>query len=257
MNDNIVATYGWRKDKAESWRDDSPDYTSEAIALPETLGFGPVPDNSTTGDVFTWGVVGHLPEEWSPAGIGLSAHYGVSENFVPSPGRITILNEMHPDPAEKRQVWFLHSLPEQNFYVRFNWFDTVSSIRRIIQWAMEVSLTTAPLVQWCTLAAGKTPQVLPSHQVYETWDARTEIVAEQYRLGNALHSTTPWYKKSIGLLAGPGAGTAVSVSDKRNPNMVGVSDFSSEGMEVEELESDGELDMMFNVANKKLQKRMF
>ncbi|MCB1120754.1 MAG: TonB-dependent receptor plug domain-containing protein, partial [Verrucomicrobiae bacterium] len=127
LNDHIVGTYGWRQDKAKSWGDNNPELTADAIVLPETLMFPSAPDSSVKDDVFTWGVVGHLPENWRPFGIGLSAHYGESENFVPSPGRITVLNEPLPSPAgETTEYGFSIELPEQNFYVRFNWFETVS-----------------------------------------------------------------------------------------------------------------------------------
>jgi len=51
---------------------------------------------------------------------------------------------------------------------------------------------------------------------------------------------------------GPGAGTAVSVSDRGNPNVTGVSDFSSEGMEIEGVWNPSEnWTFMFNVAQQK------
>ena len=83
----------------KSWRDDSPEFTDEAIALPDTLRFDTTPNDSVSDSVFTWGVVGHLPEDWQPFGLGLSAHYGESENYVPSPARISLMNEPHPSPA--------------------------------------------------------------------------------------------------------------------------------------------------------------
>ena len=259
FNDNIVATYGWRKDKAENWRDDSPEYTSEAIALPETLGFGPVPDNSITGDVFTWGVVGHLPEEWSIPGVGISAHYGISENFVPSPGRITILNDMHPDPAgETTEYGFSIDLPEQNFYVRFNWFETVSSA----QTDNSMGNGSIPNYErlWYNGVRSSLQEKLPRDstvppEVYNTWDAKDPRLWPNNIGWETVYTVPPLGMREVHWTPvdpGPGAGTAVSVSDKRNPNMVGVSDFSSEGMEIEGVWNPTEnWTFMFNAAQQK------
>jgi hypothetical protein len=51
---------------------------------------------------------------------------------------------------------------------------------------------------------------------------------------------------------GPSPGTAVSVSDRGNPNVTGVSDFSSEGLEIEAVWNPTEnWTFMFNVAQQK------
>ncbi len=259
LNDNIVATYGWREDKASSWRDASPEFTAEAIALPETLAFASTPDNSTKGDVFTWGVVGHLPEEWRPAGIGLSAHYGVSENFVPSPGRITILNEPHPDPAgDTTEYGFSIDMPNQGLYVRFNWFETVSANQT------DGSMGNGSIPNYERLwyngvrsslqfKEPRDPSVPASE--YETWDADDPRLWPNNLGWESVYTVPPLGMREAlwtPVDPGPGAGTAVSVSDRGNPNVTGVSDFSSEGMEVEGVWNPTEnWTFMFNVAQQK------
>ncbi|MDE0768527.1 MAG: hypothetical protein OSB19_09055 [Opitutaceae bacterium] len=249
LNDSIVATYGWREDKASAWRDDSPEFTSEAIALPETLALPSTPDGTAKDDVFTWGVVGHLPNEWMPAGIGLSAHYGVSENFVPSPGRITILNEPHPSPAgETTEYGFSVDLPDQNFYVRFNWFETVSANQT------DGSMGNGSIPNYERLWYNGVRSSLQSAELIDP--ARPELGNWPNNIGWEDAYTVPPLGMREALWTpidpGPGAGTAVSVSDRGNPNVTGVSDFSSEGMEIEGVWNPSEnWTFMFNVAQQK------
>ena len=257
--DSIVATYGWREDKADSWRDDSPDFTAEAIALPETLAFSSSPDSSTKGDVFTWGVVGHLPDNWRPFGIGLSAHYGVSENFVPSPGRITVLNEPHPDPAgDTTEYGFSIDMPNQNFYVRFNWFETVSAN----QTDRSLGHNNLPNFErlWYNgvrsslqFKEPRDPSV--PREEYETWDSKDPRLWP-----NNLHWAEVYTVPPLGMREalwtpvdpGPDPGPVVSVSDRPNPNVTGVSDFKSEGLEIEGVwDPTANWTLMFNVAQQK------
>ena len=262
FNDNIVATYGWREDQADSWRDDSPEFTAEAIALPETLAFASNPDSSAKGDAFTWGVVGHLPENWEFGGIGLSAHYGVSENFVPSPGRITILNQPHPDPAgETTEYGFSIDMPEKGFYVRFNWFETISANQT------DGSLGTASIPNFERLwyngvrsaLQNKEPRdpSVPASE-YETWDAKDPRLWPNNIGWESVYTVPPLGMREAlwtPVDPGPGAGTAVSVSDRGNPNVTGVSDFSSEGLEIEGVWNPSEnWTFMFNVAQQEARK---
>ena len=249
LNDNIVATYGWRQDEAAAWRDDSPEFTAEAIALPETLELGSTPNNTVKGDAFTWGVVGHLPNDWMPAGIGISAHYGVSENFVPSPGRITILNEPHANPAgETTEYGFSVDLPEQNFYVRFNWFETVSANQT------DGSMGNGSIPNYERLwyngvrsSLQELEERVPGDPSQGYWPNNIgwEDLYAVPPLGMREALWTP-------VDPGPGSGTAVSVSDRGNPNVTGVSDFSSEGMEIEGVWNPTKnWTFMFNVAQQK------
>jgi hypothetical protein len=249
LDDHIVATYGWREDKASSWRDDSPEFTAEAIALPETLMFPSSPDNTVKDDVFTWGVVGHLPERWRPFGIGLSGHYGESENFVPSPGRISILNEPHPSPAGvTTEYGFSIDLPDQNFYVRINWFETVSKNQT------DGSMGNGQIPNYERLwyngvrsSLQELEERVPGDPSQGYWPNNIgwEQVYTVPPLGMREALWTP-------VDPGPGPGTAVSVSDRGNPNLTGVSDFSSEGVEIEGVWNPTQnWTFMFNVAQQK------
>ena len=127
-NDHIVATYGWREDEARSWLDNDPDRSNEGV-LVDSLDISGPPVSDIQDSVFTYGVVAHLPEKWTDwmGGWRVSAHYSDSENFVPSPGRITVLNEPHPSPAGSTEEYgFSIESPDNQFFVRFNWYETIS-----------------------------------------------------------------------------------------------------------------------------------
>jgi len=260
LNDNIVGTYGWREDKGNSWRDDSPEFTSEAIALPDTLAFDSSPNDSVSDSVFTWGVVGHLPEDWRPFGLGLSAHYGESENFVPSPGRITLLNEPHPSPAgETKEYGFSIDLPEQDLYVRFNWYETVSKNQT------DRALGTSAIPNYERLWYNAVRQALQEREPrdptvpaseYETWATDDPRLWPNNMKWKETYVVPPLgMRQALWTPIDTGAdayGTVGSVSDRGNPNVMGVSDFQAEGMEVEGVwNPTSNWTMIFNVAQQK------
>jgi hypothetical protein len=263
LDDNIIATYGWREDKGQSWRDDSPDHTAEAIALPSTLVFPSVPGDSVKDDVFTWGVVGHLPEDWRPFGIGLSVHYGESENFVPSPGRISLMNEPHPSPAgETKEYGFSIDLAEHNFYVRVNWYETVSKNQT------DRALGTSAIPNYERLWYNAVRQALQEREPrdptvpaseYETWATDDPRLWPNNMKWKEVYVVPPLGMREAlwtPVDTGPDAyGTVISVSDRGNPNVMGVSDFSSEGVEVEGVwNPTNNWTMIFNVAQQKAYK---
>ncbi|MBC9867175.1 MAG: hypothetical protein F7O42_04725 [Opitutae bacterium] len=259
LDDHIVATYGWREDKAESWRDDSPEFTAEAIALPETLAYPSDPDDSVKDDVFTWGVVGHLPENWRLFGIGLSAHYGESENFVPSPGRITILNEPHPSPAgTTKEYGFSIDLPDQNFYVRVNWYETVSKNQS------DRALGTSGIPNferlWYNGVRSSLQEKEPRdpsvpREEYETWEPDDPRLWPNNIKWREVYTVPPLGMRQAlwtPVDPGPDPGTVTQVSNRNNPNVTGVSDFSSEGVEFEGVwNPTSNWTMFFNVAQQK------
>ena len=246
LDDSIVATYGWREDQASAWRDDDPDKTAEAIALPETLRLPATPDDSVKDDVFTWGVVGHLPENWEPFGIGLSAHYGESENFVPSPGRITVLNEPHPSPAGNTKEYGVSiDLPEQNFYVRFNWFETISKNQS------DGSLGNGSLPNYERLWYNGVRSSLQELEEKVPGDPSQGYWPNNIGWEDVYTLPPLGLREAFWNDINPAPGQ-LQVSDHPNPNVTGVSDFQSEGVEVEGVWNPTDnWTMIFNVAQQK------
>ena len=241
-NDHIVATYGWRQDEANAYRDDTPVRTTDNVVDVDTLSLPSSPGNTAKDEIFTYGIVTHLPRDWFKwlGGTGFSFHYSSSENFVPSPGRITVLGEPHPSPrGETEEYGFSIEAPDNKFYVRFNWYETNS------QNQTDGSLGGASIPNWERLfynnARNSLQEKLPRDpsvppEVFETWEPDDPRLwpnnlkwPELYILPPQGMIDTYWTPKSID----PGVGGTPSVSDSPNSNVTGISDVSSKGMEIE------------------------
>ena len=241
LNNNLVATYGWREDDASSFRSVADQTANNEVRF-DTLHLSKTPDANTKASVFSWGAVAHLPREWSDnmGGIELSAHYGVSENFVPSPGRITILSQPHPDPAgETTEYGFSLGAFEGKFNVRVNWYETISFNQT------DSALGSASIPNWERLFYNnvrnslqekepRDPEVPRSE--YETWapdDPRlwpnNILWAETYKNPPQGMMDAFWNPTN----PDPSPGGTNQVSDSPNSNVTGVSDFQSKGMEIE------------------------
>lgn len=231
LNDNLVATYGWRKDKAESFRDGAPDQNADNIALVETLELPTTADNSVEADVFSWGLVGHVPRNWTEKlGVNLSAHYGQSENFVPSPGRISILNRPHDSPAGSTEEYgFSVGDLNNKFHVRVNWYETVSTNQT------DGSLGAANIPNWERLfynnvrnSLQQLEEKVPGDPSQGYWPNNINW-ADTYTLPPLGMREAFWTP----INPDPAPGGTPQVSDHPNSNVTGVSDFTSSGVEIE------------------------
>ncbi len=240
LNNNLVATYGWREDDASSYRDVA-DQTSDNIALLETLGVSNVPDSTTKASVFSWGAVAHMPRDLADKiGLTFSAHYGISENFVPSPGRITLLSQPHPDPAgETTEYGFSIGTAEGKFNLRVNKYETISLNQT------DGALGSASIPNWERLFYNnvrnslqerepRDPSVPP--EVYNTWAADDPRLWPNNILWADTYTNPPqgmmdafWNPTN----PDPSPGGTPQVSDSPNSNVTGVSDFQSKGLEIE------------------------
>lgn len=240
LNNNLVATYGWREDDASSFRDVA-DQTADNVVIFDTLGVGKTPDSTTKASVFSWGAVAHLPRDLAEnIGLDISAHYGVSENFVPSPGRISLLSQPHPDPAgETTEYGFSIGAFEGKFNLRVNKYETIS------QNQTDGSLGAASIPNWERLFYNNVRNSLQEKEPrdssvpaseYETWAAddprlwpNNILWADSYT--NPPQGMMDAFWNPTNPDSSPG-GTN-SVSDSPNSNVTGVSDFKSKGLEIE------------------------
>ena len=231
LNNNLVATYGWREDDASSYRDVA-EQTADNIALLDTLGVSSTADSTTKASVFSWGAVAHLPRDWEDnlGGLALSAHYGVSENFVPSPGRISILSQPHDDPAgETTEYGFSIGAFEGKFNLRVNKFETIS------QNQTDGSLGSAAIPNWERLFYNNVRNSLQELEERVPGDP-----SQGYWPNNIAWADT-YTNPPLGMRQAfwnpvepdPSPGGTNSVSDSPNSNVTGVSDFKAKGLEIE------------------------
>jgi outer membrane receptor protein involved in Fe transport len=128
LNEHIVTTLGWREDESSQYTDNSPERTADQIVRLETLEIPDEASASASGEIFSWGIVGHMPASWSERflmGLNLSVHYGESENFQPLPGRLNLWNEPLASPTgDTKEYGFTIGTPENKFVMRVNWYET-------------------------------------------------------------------------------------------------------------------------------------
>ena len=231
LNNNIVGTYGWRKDKASSFRDGAPDQNADNIALVESLELPATADDTVEADVFSWGVVGHVPRNWTEKlGFGISGHYAQSENFVPSPGRISILNRPHDSPAGSTEEYgFSVDAFDNKLHVRLNWYETISLNQT------DNSLGAAAIPNWERLFYNNVRNSLQVAELKVPGDP------SQGYWPNNINWADTYTLPPLGMREAfwtpinpdPAPGGTQQVSDHPNSNVTGVSDFTSSGLEIE------------------------
>lgn len=128
----VVLTGTWRSDKQESGSVSAP--ADPVIPNAENTldpAFVQGPTNlSLDADEQTrsWNVMVHTPDfiqEYLPMGTELSFYVGESQNFQPSAGRVTVLNDpIDPVTGSTREEGIIISTLENKLNFRFNWFET-------------------------------------------------------------------------------------------------------------------------------------
>ena len=126
FDDNLVFTTGWRQDEADAWVSPPVARTDDRRAILDELALPGDSSGSVKDDVFSWGVVGHLPDGWSERlGINLSGHYNSSENFQPEGARINIFGEPVGAPSGITEEFGITiGFLDDRAIIRVNWFET-------------------------------------------------------------------------------------------------------------------------------------
>lgn len=159
---NLVGLIGWRKDKAKTIDNISlANYVRDVLGFSDAEVAAMTPAervaNSTDGllpsgefddrrarladegnpahadqisslkkETLTWSLVGHLPENLVklPLGSRLSAHYSVSESFVPTRARRDFDgNPLPPETGETTEYGFTVELFDRRLAIRANWYE--------------------------------------------------------------------------------------------------------------------------------------
>ncbi len=126
FNNNLVFTTGWREDEADAWVGLPVPRTADRRAILDELALPGSPTGSVKDDVFSWGVVGHLPTQWSEnIGLDLSAHYNSSENFQPEGARVDVFGRPVGAPSGVTEEFgFSVGFMQGRANIRVNWFET-------------------------------------------------------------------------------------------------------------------------------------
>lgn len=149
LDENLVTTLGWRKDEVEEVLRNTPIIvgTPSADAQADSLGIvnnnyrgaGTVARNAegeylfenpeltfVEDDIFSWGAVLKLPNDWNPFPWmnHASIFYNTSENFQPAPGRKDHLGRTLPSPTgTTKDYGFNFTFLDEKINLRVNRFE--------------------------------------------------------------------------------------------------------------------------------------
>jgi outer membrane receptor protein involved in Fe transport len=217
LNKNLVFTAGWRSDKSRKWFNNQPPRTPDDIVILDGLRLPGTPTAETTGNAFSWGTVGHLPRRWQEKlGVGVSVHYGISENFQPLAGRVDVLNRPIDNPrGETKELGFALELFAGKLLVRVNKYETKSKNQS------DGSLGSANIPNFERLFYNNVRSIFTGPgEANENW--RNVYTLPPLGMRQAFWNPIE-----------PNIDTTTSVSDAVNPNVTGTSDFFSKGYEIE------------------------
>jgi len=217
LGKNLVVTAGWRQDKSKKWFNNQPPRTPDDVVILDGLRLPGTPSAEVTGSAFSWGAVGHLPRRWEEKlGVGVSVHYGISENFQPLAGRVDVLNRPIENPrGETKEMGFALDLFSGKLVVRVNKYETKSANQS------DGSLGAAQIPNFERLFYNNVRSIFTGPgEANENW--------------RQLYTLPPLgMRQAFWNPIQPNLDTTSSVSDAGNPNVTGTSDFFSKGYEIE------------------------
>lgn len=217
LNKHLVLTAGWRQDKSKQWFNNQPPRTPDDVVILDGLMLPGTPNAEVNGSAFSWGAVSHLPRSWEEKlGVGVSVHYGISENFQPLAGRVDVLNRRIENPrGETKEIGFALDLFAGKLVVRFNKYETKSANQS------DGSLGKAEIPNFERLFYNNVRSIFTGPgEANENW--------------RKLYTLPPLgMRQAFWNPIEPNLDTTNSVSDGNNPNVTGTSDFFSKGYEIE------------------------
>lgn len=126
LGGHVVSTLTWRRDSVKTFVGNGAETRDPATGLytdQEIFLGDPIYDDSE--DQTGYGIVGHVPDKWLPAGIGLSVHYVDSQNFAAGTAGVDIFNRPAPLQSGSTQEYGLSlSAFDGKFYARVNFYET-------------------------------------------------------------------------------------------------------------------------------------
>jgi len=212
---DIVTTASWRSDSVKQYIAAQASDPATGLTLPGDIPRGdPSYDDRT--DQSSFGIVGHVPDQWMPEGFGLSAHFVDSQNFAAGTAGVNLFNEPAAlQSGTTKEYGFSVSALDSKFYARINFYESAQNDVKIEGVLPQIGNTLAAVM------ANNTPAQLAAAgwNLYDgsSFDPGT-IAALNLRPDNpnVPNNETVWTADNI-------AGTATNYYQ----------DTTSEGMEVE------------------------
>ena len=154
LNDNLVATAGWREDEYREWNASG----NNNDAVEDSLGSHDIHalsidrsgdlDVDVKDETFSWGTVFHVPESFLPENTRVSLHYNESENFNPNATSVKPIaafeGEQFDAPVgETEDYGVTLELMDGKLVIKGTWYETTqnnnadSTVRTAYRWFFE------------------------------------------------------------------------------------------------------------------------
>ena len=129
LDDLIVSTIGWRKDRARSYDAGGPPMNpNDSVDFTQLWETPDEPSNDVEGSSTSYSVVVHSPDFINnklPGGTEISLFYNKSENFQPAAGRVDVLgNPLSAPSGETEDYGFVIRTLNNKLSFKVNWYET-------------------------------------------------------------------------------------------------------------------------------------
>jgi outer membrane receptor protein involved in Fe transport len=131
LQDTLVGTYGWRRDKIDSFDAGTPSRRgpiNNLLVDPVNWPYPAAPTSSVSAVTHTKSLVAHMPSSWVqriPFVSQISARYNTSENFSPSGARFdTYLSPLASPAGKSKDYGFILGLAGDRITLGATWYET-------------------------------------------------------------------------------------------------------------------------------------
>ncbi len=132
LEDHLVTTFSWRQDEVENFDWTTPTNGPQLRPQPELAVMPSDPTIDAEQQTRSYGIVGHLPDKWSPFGLRLSGHYTDAENFqVGGLSQDLRGNRIGFPTGQTEEYGFTIRSAEDKLALRVNWYETAQAGRTI------------------------------------------------------------------------------------------------------------------------------
>jgi outer membrane receptor protein involved in Fe transport len=132
LGGNIVTTASWRSDSVKQFT--AAQAQDPATGLYIQGAEIPLGDPTFEEDISqsSFGIVGHVPDQWLPEGFGLSAHFVDSSNIAAGTAGVDMFNVSAPlQGGTTKEYGFSVSALDSKFYARINFFESAQNDAKI------------------------------------------------------------------------------------------------------------------------------
>lgn len=239
LDDTIVPTFGWRKDKFRGAGVNATKGTYNAID-PNDPQFVVDHDQAlVSGQSRSWSVVAHLPKylvEKMPLHTSVSVFYNKSDNFQPRPGDVDINGDALANPqGNTKDYGFMVSTLNDRVSIKINWYKTEVTNDRLQGFNFYTVGTVFGSMLQSAYRVNHRDTDNPWKWDYSNWvanggQAQAELAAQTVV---SLYSSDPAFKNFVNAWGMAGDFNAEQSNNSVPPGINATADTISKGIEFE------------------------